>query len=161
MRTAVDILIDRPQRSMYLRLFDSLLQLVLGRLHQGRVEGATHLQRQSSLGSCFLQQGAGLVDGLDVARDDQLAGVVIVGTHHDMTLAVHLGADFLYLLVGHSDDGSHRRGSLLAGFLHGHRTGVDQPQTVLERQSAGNDQCRELSQRVTSHHAGLVGLGIV
>ena len=105
---AVHVLIDRTLRSLEVRLLDGGLQLVLGRLHQGRVESATHLQRQSTLCTCSLQLCASLVDGLYVAADDQLTRVVIVGAHHHVSFAVDACADFLYLLVGQTDDGSHR-----------------------------------------------------
>ena len=60
MRLSIDILIDRTLRRLDLRLLDGSLKLVLGRLHQRRVERATHLQHQCTLSTSGLQLLAGL-----------------------------------------------------------------------------------------------------
>ena len=107
MRLTIYILVYRTLGSLNLCLLDSGLQLILGRLHQWRVESTTHLQRQCTLGTSSLQLFAGLIDSLYVAADDQLAGVVIVSANHDITLAVDTCADLFYFLVGQTNDGSH------------------------------------------------------
>ena len=140
-RHSVNVLINRTFRSLELSGFNGCCQFLFGWLHQRRVERTAHLQRQGTLGTGGLQLLTSLADGIDVARDDQLAGVVLVGRHADaLAHLAHLSADLLDLLVGQTDDGSHRRGLSLAGLLHGHGTGVHQLQTVLERQRAGSHQ---------------------
>ena len=64
MRLAVYILVNRTLRSRESCFLDSSLKLVLGRLHQWRVESATYLQRQSSLGTSSLQLLAGSIDSV-------------------------------------------------------------------------------------------------
>ena len=54
--------------------------------------------------------------------------------------AVDRGAGFLYFGVVESQDRRHRTGYGFAGFLHGHRTFGNEPQTVFERKSAGHHQ---------------------
>ena len=76
MGLAIYILINRALRSLDIGLLDSCLQFVLGRLHQWRVESATHLQRQSALGTSSLQLFASLVDGVNITRDNQLTSSV-------------------------------------------------------------------------------------
>lgn len=76
MRQGVHILIDGALRSAELSLLDGSLELVLGGLHQRRVERTAHLQRQGTLGTGGLQLLTSLVDGVDVARDNQLTGLL-------------------------------------------------------------------------------------
>ena len=62
----VNILINRTLRSRELSLLDSSLEFVLGRLHQWRVESATHLEGKGTLGTGSLQLLACLVDSLNI-----------------------------------------------------------------------------------------------
>ena len=109
MRLAVDVLVDRSDGLLELSLLNGGLQFVLGRLHQRRVEGTTHLQRHGTLGTGSLQLLASLVDGIDIARDNQLTWVVVVGrNHHALAQLADFGANLFDLLVWQTDDGSHR-----------------------------------------------------
>ena len=155
MGLCIDILIDGARGSREAGLLDSLLQLILGRLHQGTVESATHHEGQCALGTGSLQLLASLGDGLLVARDDQLAGAIVVGGHDDLALLAHFGADLLDGLVRQADDGCHRTGVLLAGLLHGVGTGCHQPQAILETQGTAGHKRRELAERVAGYHARL------
>ena len=132
---------------------DSLGQFGAGRFHQRRVEGAPHFQFQGAACSGGRQQFAGFVDGLDFARNHNLARAVIVGADKH---AVNSLEDFLHLLVGQRDDGGHCRRFDFAGFLHGVGACGDKFQTVLERKGAGGYQSRKFAQRVSGHHVGLL-----
>ena len=99
MRLSVNILIDGTLRSLELGLLDGCLELILGRLHQRRVERATNLQRNGTLSTSSLQLLASLVDSLYVARDNQLTRVVVVSTNNNVALAVDASANLLNLLV--------------------------------------------------------------
>ena len=108
MRLTIYILINGALRCLDLGSLDSCLQLVLGGLHQWRVESTTHLQRQGTLGTSGLQLLASLVDGVDVTRDNQLTRVVVVGSYANaLAHLADLSANLLDLLVGQTDDGSH------------------------------------------------------
>ena len=72
------------------------------------MERTTDLQGQGALGTGSLQLLAGLVDSLDIAADDQLAGVVLIGADNDVALAVDAGTYFFDFLIGQADDSSHR-----------------------------------------------------
>ena len=67
MGLAIHILVDGALGCLDLRLLDGSLEFVLGGLHQRRMEGTTHLQRQGALGTGSLQLLAGLIDGIDIA----------------------------------------------------------------------------------------------
>ena len=90
-----------------------------------------------------------------MSRDDQLARAVIVGGNHQTVIGANLAAHLFNDLVGKSDDGCHRAGCSLAALLHSHSTSMNQTQAVLEGQRSGSHECRQLAQRVTSHHSGL------
>ena len=86
MRLGVYILINGALRGLELRILNGSLLLVLGRLHQRRVESTTHLQRQRTLGTGSLQLLASLVHSVNVTADNQLTRIIVVGRHHN-TLA--------------------------------------------------------------------------
>ena len=109
MRLGIYILVNRALRSLDLCGLDSSLELILCRLHQRRVESATHLQYEGTLGTCSLELLASLLDSLNISRDNELSRTVIVGRNdHALTQLADLSTNLLYLLVGQSDDSSHR-----------------------------------------------------
>ena len=133
----IDVLVDGADGSLEGCFVDRFFEFDLGRLHQGRVECTAYGQTQCAFGARFLEFGTGGIDRFDAARDDQLAGAVVVGRHDH---AVDRGAGFLHFGVVESQDRRHRTGYGFAGFLHGHRTFGNEPQTVFERKSAGHHQ---------------------
>ena len=156
MGLTVDVLIDGADGLVELGGLNGGFELVLGVLHQGRMEGAAHGQHDGPLGTGFLNHLAGALHGLAVAGDDQLTGIVVVGGNHDaLALLRDGGAMLLHLFVGHTDDGGHRTGIGLTALLHGHSAGAHQLETVGKRQGAGSRQSGEFTQRVTAHHVGL------
>ena len=158
MSLAVNILVDRTLGSLHLCLLNGSLKLILGGLHQRRMERTANFQRQCTLGTGCFQFLASLTDGIDITRNHQLTGVIIVGRNHDVALTVHLCTDLFHLLVGQTDDGCHRGRSGLTGFLHCHGSSIDELQSVLKAQRAGSHQCRELTERVSGCHVRLEGV---
>ena len=122
------------------------LKFVLGGLHQRRVESTTNLQGQSALGTGFLQFLTGGIDGIYIARDNQLARTVVVGSNHYITIGRHFSADFLNLLIGQTDDGSHSTRVSLASLLHGIGAGSHQLQTILKAERTYCYKSRELTE---------------
>ena len=151
MGLGIHILVDGANWSREVGSLDSFGQFGTGRLHQGRVESATHLEGQSTACAGLLEFLASSLDGSNLTRDNHLTGTVVIGGDTD---AVDGGADFLHLLVGQADDGCHRRGSGLTSLLHGQGTSLYQFQTLLKGQCASGYQSRELAQRVASNHIG-------
>ncbi len=108
MRHCIYILINRALRSLNLSSLDSSLELILGWLHEWRVECATYLEHKCTLSTSSLQALASLFDSLYVTTDNQLTWAVIVGRYyHTLAQLANLGTNLLYLLVGQSDDGCH------------------------------------------------------
>lgn len=136
-----------------MHVLNGLGQLVLGGLHERRVESTTHIEHQGALCTGGLHLLAGLVDTIDRARDDQLARAVVVGGDDHLAALRHLFANFLHLGVLQADDGGHGARILLASLLHGIGTGGHQLQTVLESQGTRDDEGRELTEGVAGHHA--------
>ena len=153
MGLGVDVLIDRHTRCVECCGLDGVGQFGAGGLHAGRVETAADGQTQGAFGSGSFHLLAGGVNGGDFARDDNLAGTVVVGADNDAV--VDGGAELLDLLVGQSEHGGHCRGILLAGFLHCVGAGRDKTQTVLKIHCAGGYESRKFAQRVSGHHGGV------
>ena len=159
MRLSVHILIYRTFRCLDLSGLNGCLEFILGRLHQRRVEGTTHLEHEGTLGTSSLELLASLLDSLHVTRDHELTWAVIVSGNDDaLTHLADLSTYLFDLLVGQGNNGCHRRGLCLTGLLHGHCTGIDQLQTILETQCASSCKGRKLSQRVSSHHLRIKSL---
>lgn len=114
-------------------------QLLAGRLHQRRVEGATHLQYQRTLGTGSLELLAGDIDTFYAAADNELAGAIIVSRDND--LVADAGAYFFDFGIVHTEYGSHGGGIELAGTLHGIGTLGYEAQAILEREGLIGDEC--------------------
>ena len=155
MRLAIYVLVNWALRSRECSLLDSCLKFVLGWLHQWRVESTTYLQRQGTLSASSLQLLASCVDGIYVTRDNELTRTVVVSRNYHVALGANLSANLLNLLVWQADDGSHSTRVSLASLLHSVGTSCNELQAVLESHGTGSYQCRELTERVTSHHSRL------
>ena len=108
MRLSIYVLINGALRSLNLSLLDSCLQLILSGLHQRRVESTANLQRQGTLSTCGLQLLASLVDSINLTRDNQLTGVVVVSSYtYALAHLANSSANLFYLLIGKTDDGCH------------------------------------------------------
>ena len=94
---SVHILVDGATGSREVGSLDSLGQLGTSGLHQGRVEGTTHLEGQRTASAGLLEFLTSSLDGGNLTRDDHLTGAVIVSGNTD---AIDGGTDFLHLLVG-------------------------------------------------------------
>ena len=118
------------------------------------MEGATNAQGKGALGTGLGELGTGELDALEATRDDNLAGTVVVGCNDGVAAGGNLLAYVLDGLVGEADDGGHRGGLHLAGFLHGHGTGIDELEAILEGEGAAGYHGRELAERVAGNHVG-------
>lgn len=158
----IDILIDGARGCMELCGCNSLGEFLLGRHHKGRMEGSADGKHESALGTGFFESLTGCVNGILMARNNKLAGAVVVGGDDNGIRGAYFGTYSLYLFrgkhFGESDDGSHGSWLRLAGFLHGGGTLGHKAQTVLEGETAGHDEGGELTERVASHHRGLHGI---
>ena len=119
------------------------------------MECTSHLQRQCSLSSSFLQFFAGGVDGLHATRDDELSWAVVVGGNDDRCCLAHFSADGFNLVVCKSHDGSHGGRRFLASLLHGHGASIYEFQSVFEAECSGSHECRELTEGVACNHRRL------
>ena len=155
MRLTVYILVNRALRSRECSLLDSCLKFILSWLHQWRVESTTNLQRQCTLSTSSLQFLASSIDSIYVTRDNELTRAVVVSSNYHVAFCAYLSADFLNLLIWQTDDGSHSTRVSLASLLHSIGTGSNKFQTILESHSTSSNQCRELTERVTSNHSWL------
>ena len=113
------------------------------------MEGTADGEEKSPFRTGFLQFGAGFLDRLLLTGDDHLAGGIEVDWNH---YPFYSGAYFLNGPVVQGYDCGHGTGDLLAAGLHGHGTGIDQTQTVLETQASGCRQRREFSKGVACDH---------
>ena len=80
---SIHVLIDGTLGRVEGRLGDGLLKLLLCGEHQRAVEGTAHGEHECALGTSLLQTGAGHIDSFNFARDNELAGAVVVGTNND------------------------------------------------------------------------------
>ena len=151
MRLGIDVLVNRTCRSAERRLFDRPLQFLPGGLHQRRVERTADGKPECAACSRGFEPFAGGIDRLRSARDDQLAGAVVVGCDYN---AVNGVAGLFDRAVLESEDGGHRPGLRLACLLHRCRTFGDQTQTVLEREGSRDHEGREFAQRVSGRRIG-------
>ena len=111
----------------------------------GRVERARYLNGHDPLGAEPLRQLAGQGHGFGGARDDDLAGRVVVG-HPDVALGAHAGR--LGVVVRDAEERGHRPRSLLAGARHGLAASDHQADPVLEAEGAAGHQRRVLAETV-------------
>ena len=80
------ILVNWALRSRYCCSLDSLLKLLLCRLHKWRVECATYLQRQCTLCACCLKLLASNVDSINITTNNKLTRAVVVGSYNDVAI---------------------------------------------------------------------------
>ncbi len=114
---------------------DGFGELCASGLHAGGVETTAHLELEGTFGTGLEEFGASCVDGLNLARNHELAGAVVVGAHD---CAVNTCTDFLDFLVGKGEHGSHCGGVDFACFLHSLCTGRHEAETVLKAECSGS-----------------------
>ena len=114
-------------------------------------------QWQCAFGTVGLQPLAGLFDCSFAAGNDSLHRVIEVDGFCNLTAVGaetgrHFNATGNDLGGFHSQDSSHGTGAHRNGALHGVGTKPHQRRGLPQRQHAGSDQRRVLTQRMTCHH---------
>ena len=151
-RKRVNILVNGANRSSEVGFLDSIGEHGVSRLHERRVESATHLENESAASAGFFHLLASSLNTGNGTGNYHLSGAVVVGRSNDV---VDSSADFLNFLVGQSEDSRHSRRSFLTSTLHSHCTSGYELQTLLEGENTGSDKSRKFAERVTGNHVGL------
>jgi hypothetical protein len=125
--------------------------LVGGGLHQRAVEGRRDVQRNGPRAQ-FLGLLDGAVDGGLVARDDDVAVVVVIGHDADADFRPGLRRLFGQGQIGlRADQRRHGAPAHRHGALHGLPAQLQQPGGVGERDRPGGAQGRIFAQRMAGH----------
>ena len=110
---------DRARRDVERQRVQCLLEAVAGERHERAVEGARDRERDHAPGARLRGQRRGALDGRGVARDHDLARVVVVGRDH-LALARlgGLAADGFERIGVECQDGRHRARAHVARGRH-------------------------------------------
>ena len=118
------------------------------------MEGRAHRQQDCALGAARLGDLDGALDRRPVARDDDLAGAVVVGRLADLAFGGLLG-DLPRGLEVEADQRRHGADADRHGLLHGAAANAEKPGGVGKAEAAGGGQRRVFAERM----AGDVGDG--